>query len=230
MQGSLERLLRAEGVDGSWVPLLAVYGELVLSENRRINLTGAKSPEAFVEQLLDSLTLAPYVSGSLVDVGSGAGLPGIPLAIAKDIDVTMVEATAKKARFLERAVAALGIRGTIVAERAEIAAHRDELRERFAAGTGRAVASGTATAELVVPFLRIGGEALLQRGAMSDDDRAALADAALVLGADLREVAEAGPGREIAIIVKGRPTPHRFPRRTGIPTRRPICDNVSRET
>lgn len=226
MNGSpLERLLREGGAEASEISRLAAYGDLVLAANRRVNLTGAKTPEAIAAQILDSLTLLPYVAEPLVDVGSGAGFPAIPLAIVKGIEITMVEATRKKARFLEDAVAALCLRGTIIVERAETAAHRPELREHFASGTARAVASATTTAELVVPFLRIDGIAVLQRGRMAEAERNALADAALVLGADLEEVIDVDPGRQIALLVKKRPTPVRFPRRTGIPAKRPICSD-----
>lgn len=223
-RSSLERLLRERGADASYTLPLAEYGELVLAANRRVNVTGAKTPEALAAQILDSLTLLPYVASPLVDVGSGAGLPAIPLAIAAGIEITMIEATGKKARFLETAVAALDIRGTIVDERAEDAARREDLRERFVSGTGRAVASATTTAELVVPFLRLGGVAALQRGTMTASERDALSDAALVLGAELEGMIDVSRGRQIALLSKKRPTPARFPRRAGIPAKRPICD------
>ncbi len=83
------------------VAALARYGGLVLEANTRLNLTAAKTPEEIGEHIADSLTLLPDLRPPYVDVGSGAGFPAIPLAIATGIEVTMIEATTKKARVLE---------------------------------------------------------------------------------------------------------------------------------
>jgi 16S rRNA (guanine527-N7)-methyltransferase len=194
-----------------------------LESNRRTNLTGAKSAPALAEHIIDSLTLLPYIADPLVDVGSGAGFPAIPLAIVAGVGITMIEATTKKARFLESALRALELPGTVVNARAEIAGRREELRERFALGTARAVAAATTTAELLLPFIRLGGLAVLQRGRLEAAEAAALADAVLMLGAELEEVKPAGERRVLAILRKRQPTPARFPRRQGVPEKRPLC-------
>lgn len=215
--------LRAAGVDAALVERLAAYGALLLEANRRTNLTGAKDAAALVPHVLDALTLAADVTESLVDVGSGGGLPGIPLALATGARVALIEPTAKKAAFLARALATLGISGEVVAERAERAARDERLREHFAYATARAVASAPTVAELTVPFLRVGGRALLQRASMEPAERQALEEAAPMLGAVLLEERLLGGERRIVVLEKRRPTDERFPRRNGVPEKRPLC-------
>jgi 16S rRNA (guanine527-N7)-methyltransferase len=202
---------------------LATYGAILLAANRTTNLTGAKDAAALLPHLLDSLTAAPYVDDPLVDVGSGGGLPAIPLAIATGVELTLIETTVKKARFLEKALAELGLRGRIVAERAEVAGHDPALREQFAAGTARAVSSAPTVAELVLPFLAVGGAAILQRGELDERDRNAVSDAALVLGGAFEREIPLDGERRIVILRKTGTTNSRFPRRTGIPEKRPLC-------
>ena len=219
----IQALLEAGGVEARLVAPLARYGELVLEANRRVNITGAKSPEELASHLLDSLTVVPYVREPHVDVGSGAGFPAIPLAIATGAPVTMIEATAKKARFLEETLERLGLPGEVLAERAERAAHLERLRERFASGTARAVGSASTVAELLLPFIAVGGAAIVQRGRLEERERVALEDAALMLGARLESEHELGGERRILVVCKESPTASRFPRRIGVPEKRPLC-------
>jgi 16S rRNA (guanine527-N7)-methyltransferase len=219
----LEALLGAAGVEPRLAGPPARYGALVLDANRRFNLTGSKTTAEFAPHLLDSLTVVPYLSAPYVDVGSGGGLPAIPAAIAAGMAITMIESTAKKARFLEATLERLGVRGEVLAERAEVAGHDERLRERFASGTARAVGSASTVGELLLPLIAPGGLAVLQRGGR-DDDRSALEDAALVLGGAVeREIALEG-GRSIVLVRKTRATPPRFPRRSGVPAKRPLCE------
>jgi 16S rRNA (guanine527-N7)-methyltransferase len=220
---ALERLLRDAGLEARIVDRLAHYGEMLLQTNRRFNVSGADTPEELAPHILDSLTLAPHVEGPLVDVGSGGGLPAIPLAIVTGVALTLVESTTKKAAFLEAAIGALGIDGHVVPDRAEEAGRDAGLRERFACATARAVASAPTVLELTVPFLRIGGVALLQRGRMDQRERDAVADAAPMLGAALEQEIPLDGERRILRIRKVGSTPQRFPRRSGVPQKRPLC-------
>jgi 16S rRNA (guanine527-N7)-methyltransferase len=220
--------LLAAGVDAALAERLAAYGAMLLDANRRVNLTGAKDAAALLPHLLDALTLANDVRESLVDVGSGGGLPGIPLALATGARVLLVEPIAKKAAFLERAVADLGIDGVIVAGRAETAARDPRYREQFLFATARAVANPSTVAELTVPFLRVGGRALLQRGALEAAERQAVADAAPMLGANLAEERIVDGQRRIVILAKQATTGLRFPRRNGVPEKRPLCTQLGR--
>src|SRR5579862_7897397 len=97
---TLESLLEAAGVEAHLVGPLARYGTLVMEANRKFNLTGAKTEDELLAHLLDSLTVVSFLSAPYVDIGSGAGLPAIPAAIAAGIPVTMIETTRKKAQFL----------------------------------------------------------------------------------------------------------------------------------
>lgn len=219
----LAELLAEAGLAPALSVKLARYGALLLETNRRFNVTGAESAEELLPHLLDSLTLLPYVQAPLLDVGSGGGLPAIPLALAADLGVTMVESTTKKAAFLEAAAASLGIHANVVPERAEVAARHADLREQFACVTARAVSSAPTVVELTLPFLRVGGIALLQRGRLEERERNAVMDAAPMLGGELEREVELEGDRRILVIRKVSPTPQRFPRRTGVPEKRPLC-------
>lgn len=223
MNAELEALLAAAGVESHLLAPLARYGALVLEANRTVNLTGAKSALDLAPHIVDSLTVVPFVADSLVDVGSGAGLPAIPVAIATGVPITLIESTGKKARFLQRMLETLELAGEVVAERAEIAAHDARLRDAFAYGTARAVSTAPTVAELLLPFIKPGGVAILQRGTMDESERSALSDAALVLSAEIGEERSLDGDRRIVLVHKRSPTPLRFPRRTGIPEKRPLC-------
>ncbi|MHB8305920.1 MAG: 16S rRNA (guanine(527)-N(7))-methyltransferase RsmG, partial [Vulcanimicrobiaceae bacterium] len=149
---ALECLLLAANLEAPITERLAAFGEMLLEGNRRSNLTGAKTPQALAPHILDSLTLAPLVVDPLVDVGSGGGLPAIPVAIAAGIGVTLIEATAKKVRFLQETLRRLELAGEVVGGRAEVVAHDPAYRDRFASGTIRAVAGAPTSAELLLPF------------------------------------------------------------------------------
>ncbi len=222
-EGEIGARLVAEGVAPNLAERLARYGALLLEGTHRVNLTAARTPEALVPHLLDALTLAPFVRGALVDVGAGGGLPGIPLALATAQCLTLIEAIAKKADFLASALVQLSLDGTVRAGRAEALGHDPGLRGTFLTATARAVGSASTVAELTLPFLALGGVALLQRGAMDERERAALADAAEMLGGAIIEERQLGGERRIVVIEKRGETPGRFPRRTGVPTKRPLC-------
>ncbi|MGA8386030.1 MAG: RsmG family class I SAM-dependent methyltransferase, partial [Candidatus Cybelea sp.] len=173
--------------------------------------------------IADSLSVLPYLREPYVDVGSGAGFPAIPVAILTGMPVTMIEATQKKARLLESLLERLELAGVVIAERAEAAGHRPELREHFATGTCRAVASAPGVAELLLPLIGVGGAAVLQRGSIDQCERSALEDASLMLGASVEVEDEIGGARRIILLRKQRTTPDRFPRRTWA-QKRPLCE------
>ncbi len=217
--------LREHGVDPEAAEQLAAYGAHLLDANRRVNLTGANDAAALLPHLLDALTLVPFLERgrSLVDVGSGGGLPGIPLAIAAGVRVTLVEPIAKKAAFLREALVASGLPGVVVAERAEVSSRDPRFREQFDYATARAVSRAPTVAELTRPFLRIGGRAILQRGALDDRERRAVEDAAPVLGGLVVEERLLEGDRRVVILEKRQASSERFPRRNGVPEKRPLC-------
>lgn len=171
----------------------------------------------------DCLVLLEHLgdAASLIDVGSGGGMPGIPLKIARPaLRVTLLEADQRKAAFLEHAAAELQLELEVVAERAESAAH-GPLREEFDAACCRALAPMPVLAELCLPFIRVGGRLLAMKSA-SDEGAAAYE----VLGGGEPHVVpapSAARGRGVVVIVpKVSPTPSLYPRRPGVPGRRPL--------
>jgi 16S rRNA (guanine527-N7)-methyltransferase len=200
--------------------------DALLERNASVNLTAARSREAVFEHVRDSLSIAPYVVEPFVDIGSGGGFPAIPLAIATGYRGVLIEAVAKKARFLEEVARELDLPLEVRILRAEDAGRDPSLRETFASATARAVASLPAVLELTLPLLQVGGVAVLQRGRLDDRERTAAVDAALVLGAEIEREVLVGAGADERRIVFARkvvPTGPRFPRRAGIPAKRPLC-------
>ena len=174
----------------------------------------------------DSLALLPHLGPAirLVDVGSGGGMPGLPLQLARpELQVTLVEADRRKAAFLEHAAARLGLAVTVLAERAETVG-QGPLRETFDAACSRALAALPVAAELCLPLVRVGGRMLALR-TDAEDPRAA-AGALGRLGGGEPELAPA-PSRlrergVVVVVPKLAPTPAEYPRRPGLPARRPL--------
>lgn len=222
-EDDLRGLLVVAGVADQAATRLARYGARLLETNERLNLTGARDPAALAPHLLDALSLAPLVGDSLIDIGTGGGLPGIPLAIVTGTRLVLVDAIAKKVAALRRMLDDLEIEAEAIDARAEVLGRDPAYRERFATATARAVGGATTVAELTLPFVRVGGSALLQRGSFSDAERSAVDDAALVLGARRVDEIRTGDERSIVVLRKETPTGLRFPRRVGIPAKRPLC-------
>lgn len=180
------------------------------------------------ELIDDGLVLVEQLGSarSLVDVGSGAGLPGLPIKIARpDLEVTLIEADQAKAAFLVQACAALKLEDVhVVARRAEDAGHDPGLRERFDVAVARALAPLPVLVELCLPLVRVGGRLLAQKTEAEDPGIAARAIDLLggELSAVLRAPSAARRAGTVVIIDKVRPTPATYPRRPGIPSRRPL--------
>jgi len=220
------------------VRLLAAFASLLLARNKRVNLTAVTDlVDVQSKHLLDSLTLAPVLKteltarqSSLVDVGSGGGLPGVPLAVAlPELRVALVEATGKKAEFLAHVVRELQLDNVRVLHgRAEHLAHQTECREAFDVATARAVGGSATLVELLMPFVRVGGLAVLMktRAALTDEIPAARAALAKLQG-EIETVREVEipelTDHTLFLIRKVAATPAQYPRRPGVPERRPIA-------
>ena len=176
----------------------------------------------------DSLVLLEHLGDAhtLVDVGSGGGLPGLPLKIARpDLAVTLIEADQAKAAFLVQACARLGLQDVdVVARRAEEVGHDQRYREVFDIATARALAPMPALIELCLPLVRVGGRLLAQKTDKEEIDQARRAIE--VLGGSLDSV-EPAPSTArrlgmVVVVTKVRSTPSQYPRRAGVPARRPL--------
>jgi len=214
-----------------------IYYQELLDWNQRMNLTTITDYEDVqIRHFLDSLTVTiawqSQVDNAelhIIDVGTGAGIPGIPLKIAfSKIKLVLLDSTAKKAAFLNNITDKLGLDNVeIVVGRAEEIAHLTRYRERFDLVLSRAVASLPTLVELTLPFCIIGGSFIAQKkGAITPEINKA-AKAINLLGGNLREVKridlkEFTDERQLVIIDKVSPTPQQYPRHPGIPAKRPL--------
>lgn len=214
------------------------YYELLAEHGSRFNLTAVRDYESvqrrhFLESLAIGVALrsAGQLGGHerLLDLGSGAGLPGIPLAVAwPALRVTLLEATGKKARFLQLAVETLALRHVaVVNARAEDAAHLPALRERFDLVVARAVAPLDTLVELGLPFARVGGNLAALKGSRAAEElRRAPGAIRRTGGGDARRLTLPGQAAEAAlslvVVRKLRPTPRDLPRRPGLPAAQPL--------
>ncbi|HEY79050.1 MAG TPA: 16S rRNA (guanine(527)-N(7))-methyltransferase RsmG [Dehalococcoidia bacterium] len=215
----------------------SIYYRELTTWNKRINLTRITNPqEVPVKHFLDSLTITlafsrplPDTGLRVIDVGSGAGLPGIPLKLLlPGIRLVLLEATRKKAAFLEHIRDRLGLENTeIVIGRAETVGHDSRYREAFDLVLSRAVARLPALVELTLPFCAIGGRFIAQKKGAITREIDEAAGAIKSLGGSLREIKrveleELGDERYLIVIDKVAPTAGTYPRRPGIPVKRPL--------
>ena len=225
----------ADSLPPSFMDAAERFVGLLLAANRRVNLTRVTSPgEVARLHLLDSLAALPQVDAlapsEAIDLGSGGGLPALPLAMARpEIRWTLVDSVGKKATILAEIAAALDLRNvSVVADRVETLGQSAEHRERYPLVTARACAALPVLAELALPLLAVGGSLLAWKGRLTDTDeevRRGQAAATQVGGGRLRIVDPGVPalgGHRFLIVAKERATEARFPRRPGEPGRRPL--------
>jgi 16S rRNA (guanine527-N7)-methyltransferase len=210
----------------------ATYAAELRPWNERVNLTTITDPdEIATRHFLDSLRCAlswGEAPRSLIDIGAGAGFPGLPLKILRpELQLTLVESIAKKAAFLEHIVGLLGLSGVqVVVGRAEAAGRDPAHRERYDVAVARAVAELRVLAEYCLPLVCVGGRFLAPKGGQVDAEVAAALAAIERLGGRLPAVEPVDiPGvepRTLVVVEKIAPTPSQYPRAPGVPAKRPI--------
>jgi 16S rRNA (guanine527-N7)-methyltransferase len=238
----VEERLDLVAVAGEYgVQLTAVQGEqfaqylaLLQQWNAQMNLTRIISPrQVQIRHFLDSLTCAPVMgdlSGQMVvDMGTGAGFPGLPLKILyPDLRLTLVDSVAKKTQFLTAVVEALALtQVSVIASRAEQLGQRLGHREAYDWAVARSVAEMRVLAEYLLPLVRRGGQVLAQKGASAPEEVATATKAIHILGGGKAELTAVQlPEHELTHylvrIPKERPTPPVYPRQPGKPTKRPL--------
>lgn len=237
MNEQVERLVAEAGAVGVPLQMAAaarLLALLALVRAAPFNLTAVRDPDEMRRKhLVDSLACLPAAQlapgEAVLDLGSGAGFPGLPLAVVRpDIGLTLLEASAKKVAFLQVAIARLEAANVeAVHGRAEDVGRDARWRERFDCVVARAVAPLPVLAEYALPLCRVGGRVVGLKGARGDEELAQARQALERLGAGpVARHAFALPGggeaRLILVIHKARPTPGAYPRRAGVPSQRPL--------
>lgn len=208
---------------------LDIYAEFLVEYNKSVNLTAITDPtEILFKHFIDSILLDKYVdipeNASIIDVGTGAGFPSVPLKLFRpDINITLLDSLNKRITFLKMLCEKLGIQAEFIHERAEIAGKNPDFRERFDVSCARAVANMSVLSEMCLPFVRTDGIFTAMKG-LSEN----IADgnnAVGLLGGEISDqsVYEVfGEGRKIVVVKKISHTPTKYPRNSGQIKKKPL--------
>ncbi len=209
-----------------------VYMNLLIEWNEKVNLTAITKPEEIIlKHFVDCLTISKYIeeNSSLIDVGTGAGFPGIPLKIyRKDLKITLVDSLNKRLNFLNEVIEALKLKNIeTIHARAEELGRNKSYREKFDIATSRAVANLSTLSEYLLPFVKIGGKCICMKGADIDDELNSAKKAVEVLGGKvvdkyIFDLPKSDLGRSLIVIEKIKAIPGKFPRKPGTPAKEPI--------
>ena len=208
------------------------YMKLLLEWNEKINLTAiTEEDDIILKHFVDSLTISKYIKDgkSIVDVGTGAGFPGIPVKIAReDVKVTLVDSLNKRILFLQDVIEKLGLKQIETLHfRAEEFGQNKKYRESFDIATSRAVANLSTLVEYLLPLVKVGGICICMKGSEIKEELENSKNAIKILGGEIEQVEEftlpeSDIKRNIVIIKKVKETPKRYPRKPGTPAKEPI--------
>ena len=208
------------------------YEKLIIAENKKYNLVASADHEAIISHFIDSLSALTYphlrAAKNILDIGSGVGFPAIPLKIVlTKIPLTIVESRQKRALFLKLVVARLELIGVeLCLQRIEGFGQKDINREKYDIVLARAVASLNVLLEYAIPVLNVGGRLIAYKGRKKAEEIEEAKPALAALGAEIEDVISLdilpGKDRSLVVVRKLMPTPVKYPRRQGIPSKRPI--------
>lgn len=221
-------------ITGRQVRALITYEKELLEWNQKFNLTAIRDTESIrTKHFLDSFScvLAWKVNppASLIDVGTGAGFPGIPLKILyPNLHLTLVESVGKKAMFCQHIISVLGLEHVqVIKSRAEDVGQDPNHREKYDWAVARAVANLNVLSEYLLPLVKAGGTMLAQKGESGPAEAQSAEKSMKLLGGDLRELVKVNlPGvaedRYLVLVVKVAATPSNYPRKAGVPGKQPL--------
>ena len=215
------------GLDARACARFALYYEMLTEKNKVMNLSAVTEPEAVVQKhFLDSLAALPYLreDARVIDVGTGAGFPGVPLLIMRPtLRLTLADSLNKRLLFLEELLKALELDAALVHGRAEDLGQSPAYREKFDHALSRAVAPLNVLLELTTPFVRPGGSAIAYKG-KAEEELTGAKSAAFLLHVKLRDVpvASAVGERHLIFADKTAPAPKQYPRKAGTPSKKPL--------
>ena len=207
------------------------YKDLLIEKNKYVNLTAiTDEKEILLKHFIDSLTINKYLDkdSSMIDVGTGAGFPGIPIKIIRDdVKITLLDSLNKRVNFLNEVIENLNLNSVnAVHGRAEDMAHDLNYREKYDAVTARAVANLSTLSELCLPFVKVGGKFICMKGS-SVEEVDEVGKALEILGGKIVKIdkfvlPDSDIERNIVIINKVKETPSKYPRKAGTPAKEPI--------
>lgn len=224
IQTGLAQLIQGQSIPQEAPSLLARYGELMVEKNKVMNLTAITDPQDVATlHMLDCAALlncADFSGKTLIDVGTGAGFPGLPLKIlVPSLEVTLLDSLNKRVDWLNETIDALGLKGAqAVHGRAEEMGREQDFRERFDFAAARAVASLRLLCELCLPFVKLGGRFLAMKGTDCGQELDAALPAIQILGGVVEgnleyQIPHTNVTHRVILIQKTAPTPEKYPRR-----------------
>ena len=208
------------------------YMNLLIEWNKKINLTAITEPnEIILKHFVDSLTISKYISDGtrVVDVGTGAGFPGIPLKIYRqDIEITLLDSLQKRINFLDEVIRELNLEKIeTIHSRVEDFGKDKKYREKFDIATSRAVANLATLSEYLLSLVKVGGKVISMKGSLIEEELENSKNAIKILGGKIEKVDEfdlpnSDISRNIVLIDKIKETPNKYPRKAGEPSKKPL--------
>ena len=209
------------------------YMKILLEWNEKINLTAiVKEEEIILKHFVDCLTILKNIEQGtkLIDVGTGAGFPGIPVKIARnDVEIVLMDSLNKRINFLNEVIEKLKLEKiTTIHSRAEELGKNKEYREKFDIATSRAVANLSTLSEYMMPFIKINGKCICMKGSEIEEEKEQAKKAINVLGGKIQNIdtfslPQSDIKRNVVIIKKEKTTPLKYPRKPGMPAKEPLA-------